>query len=130
MDTNNVTLVGRLVRDPEKKTYGENKSLARFTLALNTGKNKVSFINITAFGKLSEIVMQFLSKGKRAAVTGSINSNTYTNKEGVKRTDVGVVANTVQFLDKSGSQAKPGEAAENSQMPEPEPWDEETPSPH
>lgn len=85
---NKVILMGRLVRDPEiRYTSGEDSTeIARYTLAVARTKkaedNTADFFNCTVFGKGAEFAERYLKKGMMILVTGKININSYTNKEG------------------------------------------------
>ena len=85
---NNVSLVGRLVRDPEVR-YGQNESVsvAKFSLAVERrfkrdGDPTVDFINCTVFGKSAEFTKKYFRKGMRVAITGRIQTGSYKNKDG------------------------------------------------
>lgn len=85
---NNVSLVGRLVRDPEVR-YGQNESVsvAKFSLAVERkwkrdGEPTVDFINCTVFGKSAEFTEKYFRKGMRVAITGRIQTGSYKNKDG------------------------------------------------
>jgi single-strand DNA-binding protein len=96
---NNVSLYGRLVRDPEiRYTQGENPvAVARFTVAVDrpvsAGKEReADFISCEAWGKTAGILEKYFHKGNRITATGSIRTGSYTNRDGVKvyTTDVSV----------------------------------------
>lgn len=72
---NNVSLTGRLTREPELRYGGQDNSTAitRFTLAVDDGKD-TDFINIKCFGRTAEWAQKWLSKGSRAEVTGKIKN--------------------------------------------------------
>lgn len=85
---NNVSLVGRLVRDPEVR-YGQNESVsvAKFSLAVERkwkrdGETTVDFINCTVLGKSAEFTEKYFRKGMRVAITGRIQTGSYKNKDG------------------------------------------------
>lgn len=85
---NNVSLVGRLVRDPEVR-YGQNESVsvAKFSLAVERrfkrdGEPTVDFFNCTVFGKSAEFTEKYFRKGMRVAITGRIQTGSYKNKDG------------------------------------------------
>ena len=75
---NNVSLTGRLTREPELRYGGQDNSTAitRFTLAVDDGKD-TDFINIKCFGRTAEWAQKWLSKGSRAEVTGKIKTGSY-----------------------------------------------------
>lgn len=86
---NNVTLVGRAVKDCDIKTIGENNR-AYFTLAVDRpykdtdGKHPADFLNITAWGKLAEICNDYVKKGCLILVNGRIQSRSYEVEEQIK----------------------------------------------
>ena len=101
---NNVTLIGRLTRDPEVRyTSNTQMAVARFTIAVDRqfkrdGEPTADFIPIVAFGKTAELCERFISKGRQVAVEGRIQTGSYTNKDGNKVYTTDVVANRVEFL--------------------------------
>ena len=80
---NNVNLLGRLTADPEIRN-GSSTLVARYTLAVNRGKDEADFISCVAFGKSAEFAEKYLKKGMQIGITGSIRTGSYVNKEGVK----------------------------------------------
>lgn len=85
---NNVSLVGRLVHDPEVR-YGQNESVsvAKFSLAVERkwkrdGEPTVDFLNCTVFGKSAEFTEKYFRKGMRVAITGRIQTGSYKDKDG------------------------------------------------
>ena len=88
---NNVSLTGRLVRDPEVRySQGENPTgVARYTLAVsrpfksNNGGQDADFISCVAFGKSAEFAEKYMKQGMMFAVTGRIQTGSYTNKESI-----------------------------------------------
>jgi len=102
---NRVTLIGNVVRDLELKNYSnleEKGSYVQFTLAINDYRNKEKeaiFINVVSFGKQAEILAKYLSKGRRIAVEGKLNSVSYVNSKGEKKHSLNVNLEEFQFLD-------------------------------
>ena len=89
--------MGRLTRDPEVRySAGENAlAIARYTLAVDRrfrrdGEQSADFINCVAFGRSAEFAERYLRQGVKIAVTGRIQTGSYTNRDGVRvyRTDV------------------------------------------
>lgn len=110
---NNVTLIGRLTRDPELRYLpsGNNTAVARFTLAVDRELSKekkaemqsqnkptADFINITVWGKMAETCANYLAKGRLTAIQGRIQTGSYDAKDGTRRYTTEVVANRVEFL--------------------------------
>ena len=75
--------------------------MATFTIAVNEGEIAVSFFNCIIFGKLAEATSNFLTKGKRVAVVGSLHQNRYTDKEGNNKQNTQIKVFNLQFLDGS-----------------------------
>lgn len=115
---NKVILLGRLTRDPEVRySMGESQiSIARFSLAVNRkwkreGEPEADFFNCTAFGKLAEFAEKYLKQGVKVVVTGRIQNDNYTNKEGQKVYSVKVIVEEIEFAEsKSVSTANAGTA--------------------
>ena len=99
---NQVILMGRLTRDPEQRTTSSGKTIASFSIAVDRGgqDDAADFFNITAWEKLGELVMQYLSKGRRVLVQGRLRQDTWDDKEtGKKQSRIEVTATDVTFLD-------------------------------
>ncbi|MDD2970798.1 MAG: single-stranded DNA-binding protein [Lachnospiraceae bacterium] len=105
---NKVILMGRLTRDPEVRySQGENPmAIARYTLAVdrrfnrnNTEEQNADFIGCVAFGKSGEFAEKYFRKGTKLAVTGRIQTGSYTNKDGVKVYTTDVVIEEQEFAE-------------------------------
>ncbi|MBO5789266.1 MAG: single-stranded DNA-binding protein [Clostridia bacterium] len=97
---NKVMLIGRLGRDPERKTTQSGKSVCTFTLATDTGygdNKKTDWHNITVFDKTADNCAKYLHKGSPAYVEGRIAYDSY-EKDGIKHTTTKIIANTVLFI--------------------------------
>lgn len=94
-------LTGNLTRDPETKTTQSGASLCTFTVAASNGKDKTDFVRVTAWNKLGDICRQYLAKGRKVAITGTITASAYTDKNGEARASLEVRADDVEFLSKS-----------------------------
>lgn len=83
---NNVILIGRLTNEPEVRRTPEGKAIARYTLAVDRrGKDKgADFIRCTAFDNGADFAERYLHKGTKIALTGSIHTDSYTDREGRK----------------------------------------------
>ncbi len=116
---NQVILMGRLTRDPEQRTTTTGKTIASFSLAVDRGGDSgtADFFEITAWEKLGELVIQYLSKGRRVLVQGRLRQDSWDDKEtGKKRSRVEVTATDVTFLDGPTDGARDG-APMNSDSP-------------
>ena len=104
---NKVILIGNLVRDVELSTTPSGVSVAKFTLAVNRtftnseGEREADYPNIIAWRDLADRCAQYLSKGKKAAVVGMLQTRSY-EVEGQKRYVTEVVASEVEFLTPKG----------------------------
>ena len=126
---NKVILIGRLVREPEVRySQGANGStaVARYTLAVDRkfkqeGQPTADFINCIAFGKLGEFAEKYLRQGIKIAVTGRIQTGSYTNKDGQKVYTTDVVVEEQEFCESKSSQQsqnndRPQSSQDNSWM--------------
>lgn len=110
---NKVILMGRLTRDPEVRySQGENSTaVARYTLAVDRrfrrdGDNTADFINCVAFGRSAEFAEKYFHQGIKIAITGRIQTGSYTNKDGIKVYTTDVVVEDQEFAEsKAASQS-------------------------
>jgi single-strand DNA-binding protein len=99
---NAVNLIGNIVRDVEVKTTPSGVTVARLTLAINSGygdKKKTDYINCVAFNKTAELLGQYTGKGSKIGVEGRISTGSYENKEGKKVYTFDVAIDRLHFLD-------------------------------
>lgn len=112
---NKVILMGRLTKDPDVRyTQGhEPMCIARYTLAVdrvfsrknNNGGTNADFIPCVCFGKQAEFVEKYLIKGTKMAVTGRIQTGSYTNRDGVKVYTTEVVVEDQEFAESKNAQS-------------------------
>ena len=96
---NSVNLIGNLVKDATTIETSKGTKVSSFTLAVNGVKeNDTTYINVVCFGKLSTIVEAYCKKGNKIAVSGSLHTRTYDDKEGNKQFVTEVIALSVEFL--------------------------------
>ncbi|MFP7699425.1 single-stranded DNA-binding protein [Candidatus Phytoplasma pyri] len=99
---NQVTLIGRITKDIELKTFTVNDETIKkvdFQLAVNSSKDKVDFITCVGFRKIAENMKSFLKKGSKIAIIGKIKTNSF-EKDGKKQFRTYVTVNNMVFLDK------------------------------
>lgn len=102
---NKVCLVGRLTAKPELRYTGSNVAYTRFSVAINRtfnnaqGQREADFINVIVWRRAAENIANYLDKGSLVSIEGRIQTGSYTDKDGNKRTSFDVVADSVQFLD-------------------------------
>lgn len=118
---NNVSLVGRLVRDPEVR-YGQNESVsvAKFSLAVERkwkrdGEPTVDFINCTVFGKSAEFTEKYFRKGMRVAITGRIQTGSYKNKDGQTVFTTEIIVESQEIV-QSKSESNESSATSNAEV--------------
>jgi len=99
----NVTMVGNLARDPESRKAGEH-NVTRLVVAVNDNrqKDKVSYVDVEAWGKLGEICQKYLTKGRQVLADGRLVQDTW-EKDGKKISKLYVKADNVQFLGSKSS---------------------------
>lgn len=103
---NKVQLIGRLTKDPDiRYTQGNNPMcVARFTLAVDRrykkeGEQTADFIPCIVFGKSAEFTEKYFKKGMRVAVSGRIQTGSYTNRDGQKVYTTDVVVEEQEFCE-------------------------------
>lgn len=113
---NNVTLMGRLTRDPELKYSQAGKAYCRFTVAINREFNReeADFINCLAFGKIAETIAEYLKKGRRMALQGRIQTGSYQNNNGDTVYTTEVVADRFEFVDSAKSDINKNQSYSNN----------------
>lgn len=119
---NQVILMGNLTRDPELRSTGSGQSVCSFSLAINRSwtnqsgeqQEAVDFFDIVAWGKLGELVNQYLKKGRRCLVSGRLSTSSWDAPDGTKRKRVEIVANDVTFLDSASSSGEYSGGDDNS----------------
>ena len=103
---NHITIMGRLVRDPELRRTGSGVAVTSFTLAVDrdfgkneNGEKETDFIDCVAWRQTGEFVSKYFAKGRMAVVSGRLQIRNWTDKEGNKRRSAEVVADNVYFGD-------------------------------
>jgi single-strand DNA-binding protein len=120
---NNVSLMGRLTRDPELRQTQSGKSVASFTLACNrdyssNGQSEADFIDIVAWGKTGEFAAKYYRKGLLVAVQGRIQSRKWQDNDGKNRVSIEVVAERLHFAEsKNKTEPAPQQTAPSYQQP-------------
>lgn len=99
---NSVNLIGNLTKDPDVSEYGKGKNKgtrATFTIAVNNGDN-ADFIRCVCFGKKADFADEYLFKGTKIGVSGSITTGSYENKDGDTVYTTDVLVNDFTFCEK------------------------------
>jgi single-strand DNA-binding protein len=118
-----ITLVGKLGNDPEKRTTPGGKTVASFSLAVNKTwtkdgqrQEKTTWFRCTAWEKQAEIVSANLTKGRKVMVVGEVeDARAFTDRDGNNRASLEVTASRIVFLDSApanqSTQGNPPEAS-------------------
>ena len=103
---NHITIMGRLVRDPELRRTGSGIAVASFTVAVDRdfggrdgGEKETDFIDCVAWRQTGEFVSKYFTKGRMIVVSGRLQIRSWTDKDGNKRRTAEVVADNVYFGD-------------------------------
>lgn len=120
---NHITIMGRFTRDPELRHTQSGTAVTSFTLAVdrdfkdkNTGESATDWISCTAWKGTAEFVSRYFRKGRMAVVDGRLQTRSYQDRDGNKRTAVEVVADHVYFGDSKKKESE-GNAPED-ELPE------------
>lgn len=113
-DFNQAIVMGNLTRDPEMRTTPSGQNVTSFSVATNRSwqdqsgerKDAVEYHNIVAWGKLAELVNNYLKKGRKVLVAGRLQTRSWDAEDGSKRQRTEIVANDINFV---GGQAEGGE---------------------
>ena len=118
---NNVSVSGRLVRDPDCKEFEDGKTVCDFTLAVNGYKKEDTvFVKIKAWAARAKSCAQFCKKGSLVNVSGSLRANSWTAKDGSKKREIYILANDIEFVQLSLDQKPANISAPASSTTEPE----------
>lgn len=105
-DINNVSLTGRLTRDPELRVTAGGTQLLSFTLAFNTSvrnrqtgewEERGNFIDCTMFGKRADALSRFLVKGQKVAIAGKLRYATW-DKDGQRHSKLDLIVDEIDFM--------------------------------
>lgn len=121
--------MGRLTRDPDIRysQSGDNMAIARFTLAVDrrgrrqdgADQQSADFIGCVAFGRTAEFAEKYLKQGTKIAVTGRIQTGSYTNRDGQKVYTTDVVLDDIEFAESKNAQGGDAGAYHAPSRPEP-----------
>lgn len=113
---NKAIMMGRLTRDPEVRYGGADNqtAIARFSIAVDRrfrragDQAETDFFNCTAFGKQAEFVERYLRQGTKILLTGRIQNDNYTNREGQKVYSVQIIAEEIEFAESKNASSGAG----------------------
>ena len=126
---NKIILLGRLTNAPEVRyTQGQNgMAIGKFSLAVNRkykreNEPEADFFNCTAFGKQAEFVEKYLKQGTKILLSGRVQNDNYTNKEGQKVYSVQIIAEEIEFAESKAAASGGGNSFNQDFRPDaPEP---------
>ena len=98
---NTVIVSGNLGNDPEIFYSNSGDPIASFNIAIKSGKDKTSWIKVTAFKKLAEICETYLHKGAKVIVNGSLDQEKW-EKDGENRSAIKIIAFNIEFMKTDG----------------------------
>jgi len=113
MNLNKAIIIGNLTQNPEVRKTPSGQSVANFGVATNrvwtnqqgAKQEQVEFHNIVAFGRLADIVGQYLAKGRLCMVEGRIQTRNWVDNAGVKHWKTEIIAENIQLGPKTASAA-------------------------
>lgn len=129
---NKTILIGRLTRDPEVRYYtgqdGQQQAIARYTLAVDRpgrhqdGQQSADFISCVAFGKRGEFAGQYFRQGMKVAISGRLQTGSYTNQNGQKvyTTDVNIEEQEFAESRQDGQQMQQGQPQGQQRQQQPQ----------
>lgn len=98
---NKAMIIGNLTRDPELKTTTNGTQVVNFGVATSykyKEQETTEFHNVVAFGKLAEIIAQYLQKGKKVYIEGRLQTREWEGTDGVKKYRTEIIANEMEML--------------------------------
>lgn len=109
---NNVTLAGRMTKDPEIRRTQSGKAVVSFSIACerdftNKGEKVTDFFNIVAWGNTAEFVGKYIGKGRMVAIAGRLETRSYENRNGDKVHVTEVNASSVYPMDRAKENEAP-----------------------
>ena len=101
---NNYICVARITKDIELRYTPSNKAVAEISLAVNNGKDDTTFIRLTAFDKLAELVSNYCKKGDLIGTQSIIKNHNWEDKNGNKHYEYSFIINKISFLTKANKE--------------------------
>ena len=117
--------IGRITKDLELRYTNENKAVLDFVIAINNGKDDTSYIKLTSFGSIAELIAKYCKKGDLVGTQGLIKNHNWEDKNGNKHYDYTFLATKVTFLQpKSKEERKELNVQKNQVTEENDPFEE------
>ncbi|MDP3901254.1 MAG: single-stranded DNA-binding protein [bacterium] len=115
MNFNRVILIGNIAADPEVRTTPSGQQVASLRIATNrtwtdkqgAKQSQAEFHNVVAWGRLAEIISQYVQKGSLMMIEGRLQTRSWEGKDGVKRYRTEVIAENIQLGPKGAGTPSP-----------------------
>ena len=120
---NKAIIMGRLTKEPEKRSTQNGTSVTTFTVAVDRSfktkdsEKQTDFINCVAWRQTADFVAQHFAKGQMIAVVGSIQTRSYADRDGKNRTVTEIIADEVSFTGEKKEAAQTTQPQENYYRP-------------
>jgi single-strand DNA-binding protein len=113
---NQVQIIARVATTPTLRATSSGTNIATLRLAIprprkNGEDQGADYVDVVTFGRQAETCVEYLTKGRRVAVTGRLAHSEWTAEDGTHRSKIEVIANTVDFLDRPTTTDTEGHAA-------------------
>lgn len=103
---NRINIIGRLTKDPELKSTSSGFSISRFSIAVNKSQkkgdiyeDKACFFECVVFGKQADTAQKYLEKGHRVGIDGSLDWESWQDKDGNRKSKIQIVIDKFFFLE-------------------------------
>lgn len=110
--------IGRLTADPELRYTNSNKAVCNYTLAIDKGNGDgADFLRCVCWEKTAEFAAKYLHKGTKIAVTGSVQTSKYEDKDGKSVNKTEILVRSHDFCEKASQPAQPQQNTQPAPMP-------------
>ncbi len=108
---NKIIIMGRATKDPDISSSASGTTFARMSVAVDRrfkrdGEPDADFFNCSAFGKIAEFIEKYGKKGTKFLISGRLENNDYTNKDGQKVRDNRIIIEEIEFAESKNSDSK------------------------
>lgn len=116
MSYNKAIIIGRTTKDIELKQTQSGKSVCSFSVAVDRryDRDKTDFLNVVAWDKTAEFVNKYFHKGDQIGIDGRVETRSYEDKNGNKRTAVEIIAESVFFIGGKATASDDNKPAESN----------------
>ncbi len=116
---NKVIMMGRLTKEPDIRYANNGTTIGKISLAVDRrfkqeGQPDADFFNCVTFGKQAEFVEKFLHKGTKILISGQVQNNNYTNKDGQTVYSTQILIDEIEFAESKGAQVQQQPSESNS----------------